>query len=201
MDDRQYIKELESRCEQAVKKIERLKRQHEYSGTQACMDRIESLTAEVSDLKRLVNSICSTKPDDYSEDFFELLAIRDMISKFDQKSASVSGSQDPNADLIGGGPEAITNYELQRDFADSSQAMDPLCQVCEKRVSVIEVAALKDNKPICNECFYKEITDDSRQKPRGLPMERRLESKCDHEMETTGSGTYCLKPYCDVNWT
>ncbi len=25
-------------------------------------------------------------------------------------------------------------------------------------------------------------------------------SKCDHEMETSGSGTYCLKPDCDVNW-
>lgn len=25
-------------------------------------------------------------------------------------------------------------------------------------------------------------------------------SKCDHEMVTTGSGTYCMKPDCDVNW-
>lgn len=26
------------------------------------------------------------------------------------------------------------------------------------------------------------------------------QSKCDHEMVTTGSGTYCMKPDCDVNW-
>jgi len=25
-------------------------------------------------------------------------------------------------------------------------------------------------------------------------------SECEHEMETSGSGTYCLKPDCDINW-
>ena len=61
--------------------------------TLATIDAIEALTAEVSELKTLVGKIRATKPDDYSEDFFELLAIRDMISKFDQKNA-VSGRQE-----------------------------------------------------------------------------------------------------------
>ena len=46
----------------------------------------------------------------------------------------------------------------------------------------------------------KERDSGPKNKARGLPMERRLESKCDHEMNTTGSGTYCMKPDCDVNW-
>lgn len=25
-------------------------------------------------------------------------------------------------------------------------------------------------------------------------------SKCEHDMETTGSGTYCRKTDCDINW-
>ena len=52
----------------------------------------------------------------------------------------------------------------------------------------------------CDECRNDASVGEG-QEPRGLPMERRLESKCEHEMETSGSGTYCLKPDCDVNWT
>jgi len=71
--------------------------QDEYnSAVHKCIDlsrENERLLTEVGNFKKLVGNIRSTKPDDYSEDFFELLAIRDMISKFDQKNAVPRGQE------------------------------------------------------------------------------------------------------------
>lgn len=50
------------------------------------------------------------------------------------------------------------------------------------------------NPYVCSKCMETRW-------PCPNPAEQERESKCDHEMVMTGSGTYCMKPDCDVNWT
>ena len=74
-------------------------------------------------------------------------------------------------------------------------------QAMLKTIETIQVIRMADEAKI-ERLTAEAMERDSgpKNKARGLPMERRLESKCDHEMVTTGSGTYCMKPDCDVNW-
>ena len=55
--------------------------------------------------------------------------------------------------------ELKADNERLRDLC--GEAQDPLCQKCNKRVPVTAVAALKNMKPICVDCFY--VTDADRQ--------------------------------------
>ncbi len=54
----------------------------------------------------------------------------------------------------------------------------------------MDIPRLNVHRTYCFECFIEAIDE----------LFEHVPSKCDHEMETSGSGTYCIKPDCDVNW-
>lgn len=71
--------------------------------------------------------------------------------------------------------------------------------------------SVRSYQMFCNQCYEG---NDKHPHPIGVTFccglvtaaedaikRQNQKSKCDHDMVRTGSGTYCLKPDCDVNWT